>query len=105
MDIVAEYEEPRTPNPPDGYRLLESGERVKDGDLYYNYAALGWVPAVAIGFMADDIAYARKIEPEYRILNAGELIQDGDEYSKDGKEWRAACVLGYNVVVYRRRIN
>lgn len=103
------------PEPPEGYRLLQVGECVAEGDVYrlqvgecvaegdvYRPGRSSWHPASAIGCEVEIAGrYARKM---FRYLEPFEEIRSADEYSLDGKTWYPTAYNGYVQAVYRRRI-
>lgn len=88
--------------PPEGYRLLDSDEKVLNGDLYLHlgewklsYQSGGRLVRDIVGKLnnAPIEAYARKIETAmkppkgYRWLSDGERTEIGDLFLLDGKTW------------------
>jgi hypothetical protein len=104
-------------NPEEGYRYLEVGETLEDGDEYCG--PHGWAATKAFGRVVFPRRYRRKIKdasdtvasaPEagdgYRLLELGETLEKGDEWWTPLRGWIpttsvGACALPY----YRRKLN
>lgn len=90
LDIVAEYDEPAIPNPEpgDGYRFLEVGELILDGDWVYDTGALRWVPTCVAGYRVckgSEHWFRRKIttDPLSEVLKTlKEISADSSQSSK-----------------------
>lgn len=106
----------------EGYRLLDAGETLEQGDEYYAHAGGNvWepsglagnkmgpdgalltrhnvyrrkVPAIAPGFNPDKLTVER-VGEGYRLLEKGEAIRSGDEYEVSG-EWIESTSAGEKV--------
>lgn len=58
------------PTPPDGYRLLEPGERTREGDLFFGPYTKKWKTAVSMGIESHPPSdtYCRRIEaPQFQV--------------------------------------
>lgn len=105
LDLVEEIVEEVLVDPGTGYRLLEEGETILEGDEETDDEGGGGWSAVSPRsagdtFNRDDwYPVRRKIAaPTYRLLNQGEIIREGDEvYLRLG--WEAMgddCAVGAN---------
>jgi hypothetical protein len=64
-DIIGEWQD--KPNPGEGWRLLEVGEKLQEGDQFYNSVA-DWVGACLTwsgGVVQNGSVYRRRIAPQY----------------------------------------
>jgi len=104
-----------------GYRLLEVGESIQEGDEFYVESVDEWF-FTHIGHLSlhntGATKYRRKVgsikdpapvETEYRLLEVGEFIKEGDEYYCGlFRNWQATNSYGGLVytseVKYRRKV-
>jgi hypothetical protein len=85
---------PPIPNPPEGYKLIDTTthEPKLGSDLFYSMSLCCWLPVsdqhsgqVGKGKFEPNTLYARKIPPQYRpFANAAEFAPFADEWIKRG---------------------
>lgn len=119
-------------SPGEGYRFLEVGEKIQEGDEWYENGS-GWQTTNADGdcVLPRDYTYRRKVNINeltkkypakayfngklvnpgegYRLLELGETINTGDEYLRLNGEWKETCCRGDDFVdggdlVYRTKL-
>ena len=106
--------------PEGGYRILEPGERIKEGDEWFS-SINGWVRTDSIGYVVKSVGltYRRRVTAEeaedtqegpYRNLKVGDRIEEGDEwFSWQEAKWKRTEEAGKTILKewtspYRRRI-
>jgi len=118
--IPQPVETPPTPDPGEGWRLIDSFEVIQEGDEYW--WAGEWILTGASGKHPDRNVYRRRITPAvesrpamtppnpgegWRWLEVGEVIADSDQYESMESTWHATKTGGDNVrtkEMYRRRV-
>lgn len=81
-----------------GYRLLENGELIQEGDEYHSGGQWKFHTDLRGGKYSDKVFITRRklaaVKPEevtYRLLNVGEITQAGDEIFWGG-EWKPSAI-------------
>lgn len=81
-----------------GYRLLENGELIQEGDEYHSGGQWKFHTDLRGGKYSDKVFITRRklaaVKPEeaaYRLLNVGEITQAGDEFFWEG-EWEPSVI-------------
>lgn len=111
-------------SPGEGYRFLEVGEKIQEGDEWYEDGN-GWETTSAQGARTPrNYCYRRKVEVKepvkepvkkypdmayingklvdpgegYRLLELGETVNAGDEYHEYGQKWRRTSCAGELII-------
>lgn len=103
--------------PGEGYRLLEEGEQLIEGDEWFDIVYNVWEEEAIVNRQVGSgpltrFTYRRKIEepkverPVYIYLNPNETVLEGDEWY-DNKVWHQTLRAGGLAAtgLYRRRVN